>query len=231
MWIISWKLELLGCMAWGTHTCFPVLSLRNDIEVNSSVSCIMALISDNSLWTKVTQDAGRTWRKYGPIYLDGQPLGVIQPVPYRTAKGVIRVLLRSFQTIGRICMADSFDGGVTWSFVRGTQLPNPNSGKFPDPLSHTYEFLKNICSLSIYTSGLETWRYWWSKDEGWKSGACLQHLLQRNAQTCGLLEWWWFLERNDDIGGYQWYGVLISCSDSNHGWSYTCDIHIQPDTD
>jgi hypothetical protein len=64
MWIISWKLELLGCMAWGTHTCFSVLSLRNDIEVNSSVSCIMALTSDNSInkgYTRCWADMEKVW--------------------------------------------------------------------------------------------------------------------------------------------------------------------------
>ncbi|XP_021755336.1 uncharacterized protein LOC110720603 isoform X2 [Chenopodium quinoa] len=101
----------------------PLLMENGELICGSSVQTWNAWAS----WVEVTPDLGRTWKKYGPIVVPNHNMSVLQPVPYLTKKGHIRVLMKSHSSIGRVCLAESRDGGRTWSDAVPTQLPDPNS--------------------------------------------------------------------------------------------------------
>jgi predicted neuraminidase len=89
-------------------------------------------------WIERSTDNGRTWTRIGPIAAPpglasaaphaGESYGIIQPSLIHMDGAHVRLYARSTQAIGRIAVADSLDNGLTWSEVKATSLPNPNSG-------------------------------------------------------------------------------------------------------
>ncbi len=89
-------------------------------------------------WIERSTDNGRSWVRIGPIaaplslatrpFERGKPYGIIQPSLLDMGHRHIRLYARSTNTIAAICQSDSFDNGLTWSTVKATPLPNPNSG-------------------------------------------------------------------------------------------------------
>ena len=74
-----------------------------------------------------TRDLGRTWERVGPIH-DGRTFGAIQPTLLTRPDGSILALCRNQNGNGSILATSSADGGRTWSELKPTALPNPNSG-------------------------------------------------------------------------------------------------------
>jgi len=72
-----------------------------------------------------TGDLGVTWTKTEPVN-DGKEFGAIQPAILRHADGRLQALCRSRQR--SVTEVSSTDGGKTWSAMKATALPNPNSG-------------------------------------------------------------------------------------------------------
>jgi len=86
-------------------------------------------------WIERSADNGRTWTRHGPITVPAPPgadpslnHGIIQPVVVPMGGKRLRLYARSTPTVGRICVADSGDDGLTWTQARPTDLPNPNAG-------------------------------------------------------------------------------------------------------
>ena len=67
----------------------------------------------------------RNWRRIGPIN-DASKFNAIQPTILRHADGSLQALCRTKESV--IVSTRSRDGGETWSSLRETELPNPNSG-------------------------------------------------------------------------------------------------------
>lgn len=73
-----------------------------------------------------TSDQGKTWAGTAPLN-DGKTIQAIQPTILLHGDQRLQILCRGRGT-GRIVEASSQDGGRTWSDLKLTDLPNPNSG-------------------------------------------------------------------------------------------------------
>lgn len=74
---------------------------------------------------ELSKDAGRTWSKT-PAINDGKEFSAIQPSVLFHADGRLQILCRSKN--GYVLEAFSTDQGKSWSPLKKTSLPNPNSG-------------------------------------------------------------------------------------------------------
>lgn len=74
---------------------------------------------------EMTKDGGRTWSRTDAIN-DGKEFSAIQPSVLFLADGRLQILCRSKN--GSVLEAFSNDQGKTWSSLKATSLPNPNSG-------------------------------------------------------------------------------------------------------
>jgi predicted neuraminidase len=70
-------------------------------------------------------DQGKTWRRIGPVG-QGPGFDAIQPSVLFHEGGRLQALCRSRQ--GAVVQTWSPDGGLTWSPLTATEVPNPNSG-------------------------------------------------------------------------------------------------------
>ena len=102
----------------------PLLLADGTIISGTSVESYQAWAS----WVERSTDNGNTWTRHGPIVFPGEPQGTIQPAIVSLGSGRLRMFVRSTPRIGRICASDSTDGGITWTDLKATDLPNPNSG-------------------------------------------------------------------------------------------------------
>jgi predicted neuraminidase len=106
-----------------------------------------------AVWIERSTDGGKTWTKIGPIvpsrvkttqafgdahaanptqvpgssdWKDTQ--GIIQPSVVSLGEKHLRLYARSTANIARVCVADSYDDGETWTQAHPLEVPNPNSG-------------------------------------------------------------------------------------------------------
>ncbi|WP_339901621.1 sialidase family protein [uncultured Cyclobacterium sp.] len=124
---------------------------------------------DDTFWMvhfEISKDNGKTWEVVGPIN-DGVEFDAIQPSVLFHKDGSLQILCRTRQ--GVISESWSTDKGQTWSPMKATSLPNPNSGTDAVTLADGRQLLiynhstkegeepkgRNILNLAISDDGKE----------------------------------------------------------------------------
>jgi len=86
-------------------------------------------------WIERSTDHGKTFSRIGPITVPsaeagpaGRSHGIIQPSVVSLGGKRLRLYARSTSRIGKVCVADSSDAGLTWTDARPIDVLNPNSG-------------------------------------------------------------------------------------------------------
>lgn len=111
----------------------------------------------------LTHDNGKTWVISHPI----PGIGISQPSVVRLGNGKLVAFFRDETSDHRIKRSESEDGGLTWSEVKPTQLPNPGSGLEAVMLRNGHLVLiyndrpttRNRLAVSISTDGGKTWKW------------------------------------------------------------------------
>jgi predicted neuraminidase len=133
----TWSpVEHLPAGVYGPIRAKPLLMPDGTIVSGSSVESYHSW----SVWVEISKDNGLTWTRTGPVTLPellhatspelgtGKAIGLIQPTVIPMGGKHLRLYMRSSIQIGKICVADSVDGGKTWGNARKLDVDNPNSG-------------------------------------------------------------------------------------------------------
>lgn len=130
----SWSAaEHLPAGIYGPIRAKPLVMEDGTIVSGSSVESYRSWAA----WIERSTDGGKTFSRIGPITVPGDgggsddgksTRGLIQPSVISLGGKKLRMYARSTQNIGRVCVADSTDGGVTWTEAHPLDVVNPNSG-------------------------------------------------------------------------------------------------------
>lgn len=116
---------------WSTAERLPdgiVGPIKNKPVLLTNGTILSPSSSEDNGWRvhlEMSKDLGKTWSRTEAIN-DGKEFSVIQPSVLILPNGKLKILCRSQN--GYIVSAESTDNGLTWSAMRATELPNPNSG-------------------------------------------------------------------------------------------------------
>lgn len=155
---------------------------------------------DEKTWNihlEQTDSKGQNWKK---INIDCDTFGVIQPSILTYLDGRLQLLCRSRQNV--IVEGWSTDNGLSWSKLKATSLPNPNSGS--DAVS-----LKDGRQLLIYNP-LSAGKNWW------EGRSVLKLAISTDGKTWKDI----YTFENHQSGEYS-YPAIIQAADGSVYASYT----------